>query len=62
MIKVEATVLKEYCDDLREMQDQLGLSQWEQEFLESMRIRGKLEHLSEKQKQTILNLVEKYDL
>lgn len=55
-------ILKEHVKDLLHMSDQLGLSDWERNFLTDMDNRRSFLSLSPAQKQKILDIAEKYDL
>lgn len=56
----ERTILKGYVNDLQHVQDQVGLTDWERDFIEKMKVLNFLENLSPKQKDVILKLAEKY--
>jgi acyl CoA:acetate/3-ketoacid CoA transferase alpha subunit len=60
--KPDYALLKETVDDLYLIMDQVGMSDWERDFVTSMKERDNLLFLSSNQKQKIADLVEKYDL
>lgn len=55
----EHKVLKDYATDLYMCSDSLGLTEWEKDFCFDM---TNQRSFSEKQKEKILDLTEKYDL
>jgi hypothetical protein len=59
---VTAVILKEHVKDLLLVADQVGMSDWERNFLQDMDDRRSFLSLSPKQKQAILTLAEKYEL
>lgn len=61
-MSTELSLLKETVEDLYLIMDQVGMGDWEREFVTAMKERDNLLFLSAKQKQKISDLVEKYDL
>ncbi len=61
--KSEQQTFKEYVADLYEVQDQVGMTAWERDFVSDLQHRSHgCGFLTPKQKEFVLRLVEKYDI
>ena len=61
-LSTEEQVLKDYIEELSYVQDEKGFTDWEREFISSVAQYRDASRLSEKQKSSILKMVEKYDI